>query len=209
MKQRLILFVIILLGVNLSYSQMTCDSLHFYSDTVYINQSVDTDVTIDYYYNNDIIPEVFYPAYTITLDDTTDIVFREFLATSIIALSNTFTITYKNTAIPIGTEVIGTFNIGTALECSYPVVFIFDESLAVDDIELNESLAIYPNPSSSQLNIEVDGNIISTTVVDAMGNVLEVSLTSKTIDVSALANGVYVLQVETDKGIGHKKFVKE
>lgn len=209
MKQRLILFVIILLGANLSYSQMTCDSLHFYSDTVYINQSVDTDVTIDYYYNNDIIPEVFYPAYTITLDDTTDIVFREFLATSIIALSNTFTITYKNPSIPNGAVVTGTFNIGTSLECSYPVVFIFDEPLAVDDIELNESLALYPNPSSSQLNIEVDGNIISTTVVDARGNVLEVSLTSNTIDVSALANGVYVLQVETDKGIARKKFVKE
>ena len=88
-----------------------------------------------------------------------------------------------------------------SLDCNYP--------LALNEVDFDQKISLYPNPTSSQLNIEVKGNIISTTVVDAMGSVLEVSLTSNSIDVSTLANGVYVLQVETDKGIARKKFIKD
>lgn len=89
-----------------------------------------------------------------------------------------------------------------SLDCSYP--------LALDEVDFNQALSLYPNPSSSQLSIEVEGNIVSTTIIDAMGNAIQANVAStNTIDVSELANGVYVLQVETNKGIARQKFVKD
>lgn len=89
-----------------------------------------------------------------------------------------------------------------SLDCNYP--------LAVDEIDLSQNLFFYPNPSSSQLNIEIENTIISTSIIDAMGNTIKANLTTNnTLDVSTLSSGVYVLQVETDKGVARKKFIKD
>jgi len=43
-----------------------------------------------------------------------------------------------------------------------------------------------------------------------MGNAIQANLTSSnSIDVSGLSNGVYVLQVETEKGVARQKFIKD
>lgn len=87
-------------------------------------------------------------------------------------------------------------------DCGYP--------LAVNEIELNKDLSLYPNPSSSKLTIELEEVISSITIFDAMGNAIQANLTSSnSIDVSELSNGVYVLQVETEKGVARQKFIKD
>jgi hypothetical protein len=87
-------------------------------------------------------------------------------------------------------------------DCGYP--------LAVNEIELNKDLSLYPNPSSSKLTIELEEVISSISIFDAMGNVIQANLTSSnSIDVSELSNGVYVLQVETEKGVARQKFIKD
>jgi hypothetical protein len=87
------------------------------------------------------------------------------------------------------------------LDCNY--------NLGLDEASLNQSLTIYPNPSSKQLTIEFKNTIISAEIFNALGTKINAELTSKnTIDVSTLSNGVYILQIETDKGLITKKFMK-
>jgi hypothetical protein len=87
-----------------------------------------------------------------------------------------------------------------SLDCNY--------GLGLDKVDLNQDLFIYPNPSSSQISLDIESKIISATIVDAMGNTIKVNLTNNTIDVSTLAKGVYRLQVETDKSMYIKTFIK-
>ena len=89
-----------------------------------------------------------------------------------------------------------------SLDCNY--------FAAMDEVDLDQSISLYPNPSSSKLTIELEDEVNSITIIDAMGNAIQANVTSSnTIDVSELANGVYVLQVETNKGIARKKFIKD
>lgn len=89
-----------------------------------------------------------------------------------------------------------------SLDCNYP--------LALDEVDLNQEIFLYPNPSTAQISIEIENKIISTTIIDALGSTFNTDLTSNnTIDVSMLTKGVYILKVETDNGIYIKKFIKD
>ncbi len=204
MKQTLTLLLFILFGTSNTYSQMTCDSLHFYSDTVYINQSLDNTVTMNYLYDNTIVPEILYPAYTITLNDTSDIVFREFLASSTITLNKSFTITYKNPSIPNGTVITGTFNIGTALECSYPVFFIFNDPLSIENNILENQTNIFPNPTTGQVSINLEKiNTIKATLINSLGQTIFTTNYKSTNTIQLDINGpsgIYFLQLVTSNG---------
>lgn len=82
--------------------------------------------------------------------------------------------------------------------------------LGLTEKEENQNLTIYPNPCSSELTIEVENSIISVTILDAIGSTINAYLTSNnTINVSDLPEGIYVLQLQTDKGISYKTFVKK
>ena len=74
-----------------------------------------------------------------------------------------------------------------------------------------ESVGIYPNPTSRNLQLEnLDSKILNVSVFNTMGQkVLETSVNSKTIDVSVLKNGVYQLMVATEKGLYSNTFIKE
>ncbi len=89
-----------------------------------------------------------------------------------------------------------------SLDCNYP--------LAVNEVDLVQDLSIYPNPSSSILTIVLENEVNSISIIGSMGNEIQASLSSSnTIDVSELANGVYILQVETERGIIREKFIKD
>ena len=73
---------------------------------------------------------------------------------------------------------------------------------AINDI--NSNLSVYPNPVKDVLTIE--GNYISVDMFDLLGNlVLSSSKTTKNINVSSLADGVYMLNIKTENGIAVKK----
>ena len=70
---------------------------------------------------------------------------------------------------------------------------------------------VFPNPSTRMLNVETTGKG-SFEIMNMNGQVvLSGSLNQKAqIEVEALANGVYMLRLKTDKGlIGEKRFVKK
>lgn len=89
-----------------------------------------------------------------------------------------------------------------SLDCNY--------GLGLAETDLSQDLFFYPNPCSSNLNIEIESKVISIAIIDAMGSKIKAYLNSNnTIDVSKLSKGVYLLQVETNKGIVRKKFIKD
>lgn len=79
------------------------------------------------------------------------------------------------------------------------------EEITTDEIIIK----VYPNPVSNALNIETDGKVNDIILYDVLGK--EVMRTKKTndIDVSSLNNGIYILKLITEKGIGEYKIVKE
>ena len=69
--------------------------------------------------------------------------------------------------------------------------------------------AIYPNPASNQLNISCDAAVREISIIDMAGRDAMTLSSTKTVNVSSLAAGVYMVRVITENGIGIQKFVKE
>ena len=81
-------------------------------------------------------------------------------------------------------------------------------ALSVDNFSLN-TLSIYPNPTTSVLNIKMDSNLKSATIYSILGKkVLET--TSNNINTSNLNSGLYLIKIASENGsVATKKFMKE
>ncbi|MBP1644858.1 MAG: putative hemagglutinin [Bacteroidetes bacterium] len=85
------------------------------------------------------------------------------------------------------------------------------QTLGLNMVTGNTEINIYPNPVSNDLNIECSEKIDSIEVYDSLGRRIirqENSPKKTTIDVSNLNNGIYILKLITEKGIGEYKIVK-
>ncbi|MDP4805842.1 MAG: T9SS type A sorting domain-containing protein [Crocinitomicaceae bacterium] len=91
------------------------------------------------------------------------------------------------------------------------------DCVVVSELSLNEhawmtAWTIFPNPSSS--TIEIQGieqliSLFSISILDSKGtSVNQHSGMSKSIDVSHLENGIYFIQIATDKGMTTKRLMK-
>lgn len=79
----------------------------------------------------------------------------------------------------------------------------------------SDKIKIYPNPTKSQLNFDLSGEIVkSITITDLNGKEV-ITYNSElsnlnSIDISALITGQYFISFElTDQSVINKKFVKE
>jgi hypothetical protein len=82
-------------------------------------------------------------------------------------------------------------------------------TLSVSDFNSNLTFSLYPNPANAILNIETANEIKSVEIYSLQGQKVLTS-TSKTINISSLSKGVYMVRVEdTEGGIATQKFVKE
>lgn len=83
------------------------------------------------------------------------------------------------------------------------------EPLSTNDTYVNY-FSISPNPVSDLLNINTEENIkiVKLEVVNINGQPLLNSIGGKSIDVSSLSAGSYILRIATEKGIEIEKFVK-
>ncbi|WP_181248507.1 Ig-like domain-containing protein [Flavobacterium magnum] len=73
-------------------------------------------------------------------------------------------------------------------------------------------IRIYPNPTSSVLNVKPEGNLVidKITIIDSSGRiVLERDGDSTEVDVNSLARGIYLLRASSGDRIYQSKFVKE
>jgi len=69
------------------------------------------------------------------------------------------------------------------------------------------NLSVYPNPVTSQLNIETAATIESIAIYDLLGKLIQTENTTH-FSVQNLENGVYLLKIKTNKGLVSKQFIK-
>lgn len=96
-------------------------------------------------------------------------------------------------------ELIGNFYFGATCE-----------ALSVNDNILSQ-LSIYPNPSSEIITINTPSGfeIISTNLYDVLGNVVLKQTTNHQINISSLASGIYLLNINTTAGSITKKIARK
>ena len=80
-------------------------------------------------------------------------------------------------------------------------------STSVND-RLAEQIAIYPNPTKGFLVIDTDYLIEKVRIFNVHGSVVASQLKENAIDVSNVSNGIYFIEIHTDKGLVRKKFIK-
>lgn len=80
--------------------------------------------------------------------------------------------------------------------------------VGLEEDSLNRLLTVYPNPlqGSEQLNVVAPFSISAIRLVDVSGKLLVVS-EEATLNTTELKAGMYLLQIDTEKGTAHKKLV--
>tara|TARA_R110002072_G_scaffold124085_1_gene259537 strand:+ start:54395 stop:55363 length:969 start_codon:yes stop_codon:yes gene_type:complete len=76
---------------------------------------------------------------------------------------------------------------------------------------VSDLVSVYPNPASDILNVKVPSTVTVTgaTLFDVLGNNTGVRLVNGQINIAGLANGVYLLNVETSAGTLTEKVIKK
>jgi uncharacterized protein YkwD len=90
---------------------------------------------------------------------------------------------------------------------SEPFVIQTDTESSVKWITDNDEISFSPNPVKDRIIIETEYIINSSKIYDINGNSIELNINQ--LDVSNLANGVYILELNTSNGIYREKFIKE
>ena len=82
--------------------------------------------------------------------------------------------------------------------------------VSLDEIE-RKNISVFPNPTSNQLTIDTDDNLLEITIIDLAGKTVYSStdVSRNILDVSFLQNGVYVLSIKTKNYTSTTKFIKE
>lgn len=88
-------------------------------------------------------------------------------------------------------------------------IFQLDPILSTKDDDFDIPVNLWPNPADDVLNVQTSAQVESFSVVDLGGKVI---LSGKTksqaqLDISDLAKGIYVLKLNSDRGILNKKFI--
>ena len=83
-------------------------------------------------------------------------------------------------------------------------------TLSDDNQQLNNSITLYPNPTSGIINIDVsDGQpITKTTITNLVGQTVMSFENSTTLDISMMTKGTYFITIETDRGKEIQKIIK-
>ncbi len=92
----------------------------------------------------------------------------------------------------------------------YSLFVIKENSLGVEDQNL-QSFSVYPNPASKVIKIDNPQGlqIKGASLFDMLGRNTGTTLENGEMNIENLAKGMYILQLETEKGTMTKKIVKE
>jgi len=88
---------------------------------------------------------------------------------------------------------------------------IDSKELSINDQILTNSIQLYPNPVNDILHIKAPDSIEiqALEIIDVLGRAKDVVMNGKSISVSELAAGFYILNIKTNVGTISKKIVKE
>lgn len=87
-----------------------------------------------------------------------------------------------------------------------------ETALAVaGNFDLSEMVSVYPNPTSDFVQLKLPSNIEvnSVQLFDLLGKKIDVTLNNNQIDLSSFAEGVYMINIETNQGKLTKKIIKK
>ena len=73
--------------------------------------------------------------------------------------------------------------------------------------QIDAEVSVFPNPTSGIITVNIEQHINSINITDLSGKHLG-TFDNNSIDVSNLSNGIYILTIETDKGIFNQKIIK-
>ena len=82
--------------------------------------------------------------------------------------------------------------------------------VGINDYNVDDMVSIYPNPTSSILNIEAE-NLVSISIFDMSGKIVyfaDENCSTASIDLSGFANAEYMVKVETKEGSSVKRIIK-
>lgn len=82
--------------------------------------------------------------------------------------------------------------------------------VGVEELDINNQVKIYPNPTSNQLYIESDLSKFEITIIDFTGKTIKtIKQNTNFVDITDLSNGIYFIKVFTVNGTITKKFIKQ
>jgi hypothetical protein len=77
----------------------------------------------------------------------------------------------------------------------------------------NEAIKLFPNPCSDILNLQwQDQQMVQLNIINQFGlNLLQETVkgSSATIDMSLLPAGLYIIKIETERGVAFKRMIKQ
>ena len=82
-------------------------------------------------------------------------------------------------------------------------------STGINEVTSENTLSIYPNPAQNILNIENVKNNAEVSIIDISGKTVMSIRSTKNIDISNLAKGMYCVKVIDNKTVIVKRFIKE
>lgn len=110
----------------------------------------------------------------------------------------------------------GMYSLTRAGVTSFSPFAVFDENTAVsvDDVDVNTTVAVYPNPVVNTLNISLTENteVLNASIFNVAGQQVyntNISGNNTSIDVSNLTNGMYYIQLKGEHTNATQKFIKQ
>jgi len=93
--------------------------------------------------------------------------------------------------------------------CDSIVTLHLTITVGIDGHDFNSNIVLYPIPASQYVDVRVEGNmdVKGIEMFDMFGKLVRSSKTTR-INVSDLADGIYLVRVLTDKGMVTKRFLK-
>jgi hypothetical protein len=89
------------------------------------------------------------------------------------------------------------------------IVANFKSTIGISETTTQSGIVLYPNPVEDILHIQSSTTIEQATIYDLSGRIVHQVQLTNDIPVQDLARGVYVIKIETQKGIEVRKIVKQ
>lgn len=100
---------------------------------------------------------------------------------------------------------------GTSFDDIARIYMDVTEPASIDDPVVDDAaLRIYPNPATNAVQFDTDESILRVELFNLQGQMVKVETGDvRTLNISDLSNGIYMLKVTTPNGVATQKIVKE
>ena len=177
---------------------------------------LDTTVKLTHHYNNNyflsITPNQLLPLTIIKMDSTIGSLCTPATSISISSTaSSNFPLNITATVTSIPSITLTTVSPIVTSISNYSIIINSCLPLNTKELNLQNNISLYPNPTSNNLNINNTENfeLISCIIFDLNGKCIVSSKNQTMIDVSKLNSGLYFIKIKTDQGEFSQKFIKE